>query len=146
MRTDDGVFLIIAVRSEVCGTELRLHQVDQRTLPQFQWWGLEAGLLAGSFADAKTRRASGMPPFLDAGNLTGYVFQRLASHWHRHHQLGQPKSRGQVRIGARKWLHERANRDGFRTQSLGCHLVPTHRTRVRKFSSPREILRQANHA
>ncbi|MYA06023.1 MAG: Uma2 family endonuclease [Caldilineaceae bacterium SB0664_bin_22] len=38
VRTDDGDFLTITVRSEVCGTELRLHQANPRTLPQFQWW------------------------------------------------------------------------------------------------------------
>ena len=38
VRTDDGDFLTITVRSEVCGTELRLHQANPRTLSQFQWW------------------------------------------------------------------------------------------------------------
>ena len=38
MRTDDGDFLTLTVRSEVCGTELCLHQANPRTLPQFQWW------------------------------------------------------------------------------------------------------------
>lgn len=38
VRTDDGDFLTITVRSEVCGTELRLHQANSHTLPQFQWW------------------------------------------------------------------------------------------------------------
>ena len=38
VRTDDGDFLAITVRSEVCGTELRLHQANPRALPQFQWW------------------------------------------------------------------------------------------------------------
>ena len=53
VRTDDGDFLTIAVRSEVCGTELRLHQANPRTLPQFQWWDQRQGRWRDPEADAR---------------------------------------------------------------------------------------------
>ena len=53
VRTDDGDFLTITVRSEVCGTELRLHQANPRTLPQFQWWDQRQGRWRDPEADAR---------------------------------------------------------------------------------------------